>query len=479
MSIKDTIQKLEEEKRKVDEKLMDHFRKEVSEEMKKKILEYKDLVDPFVLKKVFGIKVAKSSDAGAVRPTKKLSEKASRTPRDITPKEAFFNTISQKSSKLKKGDHLANIGAKILLFMVKQREENNLMSELARNFQKAKEEEINERHDNTIGKLYKRELNNKRQEERNTRKGKSSLLKTGIVGAVGVGLLLFAEDAHATFSDMKKKFDMLTTDIKDLLQKPPKEAISANLGDVSSLKDIIGKVESGGNYNQLVLPKSGPMPEEFKGIDLSKLSLTQVQDLQSKMKQSGKFPSQALGKYQITPDTLKHLITKFKIDPNEKFTPELQDKLADDLIEEAGGSKFKAGIIDTNEFQTNLAKTWAAIPVPTDMSVKDNFGQRNLKAGQSYYTGVGGNKAANIQAPLTTAISGMRGSTATQVSNVSTAGQNVVAKSRDFIEEEGDKYIPIIVNRATVLPIGQVNSFIRDKVAFDDKATMVREYFGR
>jgi hypothetical protein len=96
----------------------------------------------------------------------------------------------------------------------------------------------------------------------------------------------------------------------------------------------------------------------------------------------------AAGRYQIIPETLKGLVDSGIASRDEKFSPEVQDRLGMQLIKQTGATKLAAeGKYD--EAQNALAKTWAGIPLATD--VVDKKG--NLKkAGQSFYAGPG-NKA--------------------------------------------------------------------------------------
>ena len=92
----------------------------------------------------------------------------------------------------------------------------------------------------------------------------------------------------------------------------------------------------------------------------------------------------AAGRYQIIPKTLEGLVKSGVADPSEKFTPEVQDRLGMELINRTGATKLASeGRFD--EAQNALAKTWASIPLATDVGDK--------KAGQSYYQKAGQNTA--------------------------------------------------------------------------------------
>lgn len=86
----------------------------------------------------------------------------------------------------------------------------------------------------------------------------------------------------------------------------------------------------------------------------------------------------AIGRYQFIPPTLKRLMTRAGVDPSARFTPRLQDRLADILLVEAGLHDALAGTLPRHSFMNNLAKIWAGLPNDT---------------GRSHYHGYAGNKA--------------------------------------------------------------------------------------
>jgi muramidase (phage lysozyme) len=128
-------------------------------------------------------------------------------------------------------------------------------------------------------------------------------------------------------------------------------------GNVSSLLDIIGRGESGGNYNALVGGGSA---------NLTSMTIAEVQQLQSTMIKSGR-PSTAVGKYQMIAATLAEQAKKAGLDPNTtRFDQQTQDLLASQLVGQAGyGSKDPATVMK------NLAGTFASLP--QDMSGRGRY----------------------------------------------------------------------------------------------------------
>ena len=87
----------------------------------------------------------------------------------------------------------------------------------------------------------------------------------------------------------------------------------------------------------------------------------------------------AIGRYQFVPKTLHRLVAKTGIKTSQRFSPKVQDRLADVLLAEAGLHKFRAGALERQAFMNNLAKIWAGLP---------------NSSGKSHYDGYAGNKAA-------------------------------------------------------------------------------------
>lgn len=86
----------------------------------------------------------------------------------------------------------------------------------------------------------------------------------------------------------------------------------------------------------------------------------------------------AIGRYQFIPPTLRRLVQKLGLSPNEQFNSLTQDRLADVLLAEAGFAAATRGELSRTAFMNNLAKIWAGLPNST---------------GRSHYHGHAGNRA--------------------------------------------------------------------------------------
>lgn len=87
----------------------------------------------------------------------------------------------------------------------------------------------------------------------------------------------------------------------------------------------------------------------------------------------------AIGRFQFIPDTLRRLVAQAGIPTTARFSPDVQDLLADILLEDAGFRAFREGRMGRITFMNNLSKIWAGLPHST---------------GKSYYHGYAGNRAS-------------------------------------------------------------------------------------
>ena len=144
--------------------------------------------------------------------------------------------------------------------------------------------------------------------------------------------------------------------------------------------------ESGGNYNA-VIGDAGATE------DLSQKTLAEIYALQDQLRAAGR-PSSAIGRYQIIKSTLSGLQDKLKLPDDTKFTPELQDRLAVELMVGRGYSSWWKGTMTDEDFAHGLSLEWASLPDPAN-------------GGKSHYDGVGPNHASTtleaVYAALTAA----------------------------------------------------------------------------
>lgn len=136
----------------------------------------------------------------------------------------------------------------------------------------------------------------------------------------------------------------------------------------NEILDFIGKIESSDNYNIIVGGKEKP---------LTKMTIKEVRKLQQDRNDQNL--GTAVGRYQIIDDKMDDLIRWMNLDENAVFDEKLQDQMGRELLRRRGFEEYKAGKITTEKFVKELSKEWASFP-------KD-------ESNQSYYKGVGNNKA--------------------------------------------------------------------------------------
>jgi muramidase (phage lysozyme) len=152
--------------------------------------------------------------------------------------------------------------------------------------------------------------------------------------------------------------------------------------DLGAWEYAIRKGESGDAGYDAVYGLARGVPENFKPTDMT---VGEVLKAQQAMIKAGT-KSTAVGKYQLIKETLQEAVNKLGIDPNEQFTPELQDRVAIDYLLKVKRTKVKDYLEAENPTREqeeaaliDLAKEWASFPVPS--------------TGRSYYAGDGLNKA--------------------------------------------------------------------------------------
>jgi hypothetical protein len=154
----------------------------------------------------------------------------------------------------------------------------------------------------------------------------------------------------------------------------------------------------------------------------------------------------AAGRYQIIPKTLQGLVDQGVVSKDEKFTPEVQDRLALKLVEQSGATKsINEGDLDKAQYQ--LAKVWASLPVPAGMTLKSGEVSTGV---ESFYGGA--NKAkegltlASLQLPSATAAPTM-----TMASAKPTTGATITAATTE-VEKERIQLAsaPIVVTAPSV-----------------------------
>ena len=185
-----------------------------------------------------------------------------------------------------------------------------------------------------------------------------------------------------------------------------KESLAANIAKYESTGSS-GRSFGGNEYNAYNKGTVGnKMIPADKPIDFSTMTISEYMRRGS----LGAGDPQklfAVGRYQIIPKTMGVLVKSLKIDPNTTtLTPDVQDMLfarglttsvqgrsaVDDYLKGKPGVTRDAAILA-------LSMEFASVGVPYDIPklsmFKNTLPKLDLKRGQSFYSGVGGNKAHN------------------------------------------------------------------------------------
>lgn len=138
--------------------------------------------------------------------------------------------------------------------------------------------------------------------------------------------------------------------------------------------DYIADLESRGDYNAY----QGSLVTGAPQYDFESMTLKGILDWQST------HGNKAVGRYQIKPETLKDMMKISGMSEEELYSPTNQDKLGLELLKRSGYRDYLEGK-GYEDFALGLAKTWAAIPLV--------FEHKGKSPGESYYQGVGSNRA--------------------------------------------------------------------------------------
>jgi muramidase (phage lysozyme) len=325
----------------------------------------------------------------------------------------LYTTVSSGTfQRIRPGDGAATIATKQYSLFEKINIDNKKKLELQNDFEKEKQEETKRMYEDLL-KNDKSDVGESKKEYKKItkeetpripkiskvssfKKPKINLKRTALVtggvvaGAVGVNALMS--------SDETKPKDT-TTPIKDTTSskigtKPTASQVKQSTPVATEgIAKILEKGESK-SYDQLVIPKSGDLTGKFNKKSITEMSVKEVRELQSKMSNSKKFPSNAVGKYQIIGTTLQEAINKGFIKESDKFSPENQDKIFKQYLvgaKRSAISEFISGKSDDIEnAQIELAKEFASVGVPKDMMGY----KRKVKKGESFYADVAGNQAS-------------------------------------------------------------------------------------
>lgn len=157
-----------------------------------------------------------------------------------------------------------------------------------------------------------------------------------------------------------------------------------------TLLNTIAQAESNGNYNAYFGNSRNDQ------IQFTEMTVAEVLDWQAQFVAAGN-ASSAVGRYQFINTTLSGLVDELGVDRGEKFTPELQDTLAEGLLVRRGVYEYLDGKLGRDDFAYSLSKEWAGLP----KTIGEN-------PETSYYAGDGLNEARATVDQLRAAIEAVK-----------------------------------------------------------------------
>lgn len=148
--------------------------------------------------------------------------------------------------------------------------------------------------------------------------------------------------------------------------------------------------ESGGDYEVISASRQKRLPKPITKMTIDEI----IRDGVGWIKKYGTISS-AAGAPQIIKKTMIKLKEVMGLTGSELYTPDLQDRMAFQLLRYRGYDQFMAGNLSVEAFARNLAQEWASMPVLA--GTKNSRGQ-NIKRGAGYYDGDGLNSASHANA---------------------------------------------------------------------------------
>jgi muramidase (phage lysozyme) len=162
------------------------------------------------------------------------------------------------------------------------------------------------------------------------------------------------EEATGIFNNVKGWLSeqFLDSEQSEVRQEPK---IADETSRITPLLNLIGDAEhnlDGKNYNTAF----GNRVENFTDMSVDEVLSWQLGRLRE-----GSYSS-AVGRYQIIRKTLLGLKEEMGLSGEEKFDAEMQDRMAERLLERRGLNDFLQGSLTSSGFMSNLSQEWASLP---------------------------------------------------------------------------------------------------------------------
>ncbi|MBS8224974.1 hypothetical protein [Vannielia litorea] len=184
---------------------------------------------------------------------------------------------------------------------------------------------------------------------------------------IGAGPSLFAGlQQGGFFAPLPQRRDMQ----QDRPTLAPRRGWTTEAVYADWIRGLIAEAEAGAaGYDAVVLSAKVKPPRRPTELTLAEI-YAWIEDTPGQ--------NHAIGRYQFIPVTLRRLVDHLGAPLEVRFSPEVQDALADQLLQEAGLAQLLAGTMPRKTFMNRLAAIWAGLPT---------------SSGKSHYHGHAGNKA--------------------------------------------------------------------------------------
>lgn len=174
--------------------------------------------------------------------------------------------------------------------------------------------------------------------------------------------------------------NVLTLSILAFLAGPNAIPVEASLpapkpNPITPVANVLASGE--GDWDSVNRGRAGDTPggiSSVTGKSFSDLTVGQVRYLQRSR-------IYAVGRYQMIPSTLSYAVSKAKVAPHERFTPQVQNRLLQALLDHKRpsiGAYIRGEHGSINRALSAMALEWASVASYN---------------GRSYYAGLGGNRA--------------------------------------------------------------------------------------
>lgn len=167
----------------------------------------------------------------------------------------------------------------------------------------------------------------------------------------------------------KDELSLADFDTSSLVKEAQAEGVDTSTleGDVKEIAQAIDIGEAGGDYGTLLGFTHRP-GRKFDDVNITDMTINELLKFAEPGGAYGDYSKRQvgrvatpMGRYQIVGSTLRSLTKRLGLTGEEKFTPEMQDKLFLALLRGRGYDDYKAGKITKQQLVSNLQSEWEGL----------------------------------------------------------------------------------------------------------------------